>query len=319
MLAHNRLAASQLQWSEEMYGFPWRTGSDGDMFGRWPLPVHVATLLARRSSPTALVAGLSADALTNAIRFHLTFRRAEAAAVADAPALAAVCDGFGGEFRVVAHSLGCRLVLEALPLLPPNRRPIEVHLCAAAATESLAAERLSQLCAPGADGRGVCHYYSASDEVLATGFWLASGGVPALGSAPLSRSLPPPPPPAGAIAVPVRSVDATPYFESVLVHGAYKSVLDRLVVDAALGLPPPPPPDPWMRRQQLLLHAALLKTMAKLPTELPGITRLPRLRVPALRLPAVPRIGVPALPTLPSAANTLGAALNRLRRGRRGE
>lgn len=300
-----------------MYGFPWRTGSSGDWFGRYPLPVHAATLLARQAFPLTLAAGLSADVLTTAIRLYLTFKRAEAAAMAEAPALADACEGFGGKYRVVAHSLGCRLVLEALPLLPPDRRPIEVHLCAAAATEAMAAPRLSQLCAPG--GRGVFHYYSASDETLATGFLMASGGVPALGSAPLSCPRPPPPPEVEAVRV--TSVDATPYFDGVLVHSAFRENLDRMVADALLGRPPPPRADAWLRRQQQQLHAALTKAIATLPTELPGTERVPRLRVPVLRLPSVsvPRIGVPGIPPgLPSAANALGAALHRLRRGRGG-
>ena len=52
MASHKRLAAA-LQWSDEMHGFQWRTGSAGDMLGKWPLPLNIAALVARRSSPTA--------------------------------------------------------------------------------------------------------------------------------------------------------------------------------------------------------------------------------------------------------------------------
>ena len=61
---------------------------------------------------------------------------AEAAAVVDAEPLAEAVSRFDGEGRVVGHSLGCKLLLEALPLLPPAKRPKEVHLCAAAATDA---------------------------------------------------------------------------------------------------------------------------------------------------------------------------------------
>ena len=37
--------------------------------------------------------------------------------------------------RVVAHSLGCRFVVEALRSMPKEMRPNEVHLCAPAITE----------------------------------------------------------------------------------------------------------------------------------------------------------------------------------------
>ena len=78
------------------------------------------------------------DALLNAWRLYLHFRVTEEATVADAERLAEACSiQFGGdEYRIAAHSLGARLVLEAMPLLPPSHRPAEVHLCAAAVTPS---------------------------------------------------------------------------------------------------------------------------------------------------------------------------------------
>ena len=44
---------------------------------------------------------------------------------------------------VCARSLGCRLVLDALPLLTESERPTEVHLCAAAVTTAHAAPSLA--------------------------------------------------------------------------------------------------------------------------------------------------------------------------------
>ena len=182
MPAHQQLLAAPLPWPEQAYGYRWQTGATGDWLGRWPLPVHAAALLARRSSPATLLAAMTADALVNATRCTLTtlhlphhprpsppsspsppsppsplsplsplsppppfatspphrphdpsrlllhYRSAETAAVAEAPGLARACAAFGGDYRVVAHSLGCRLVLEALPLLPAEQRPREVRL-----------------------------------------------------------------------------------------------------------------------------------------------------------------------------------------------
>ena len=175
--AHRQLVAAPLPWPEQAYGYRWQTGATGDWLGRWPLPVHAAALLARRSSPAALLAGITADSLVNAtrctpailfspstLRTHphqphtppappsphptptlspspadhpqhstpsrllLHYRSAESAAVAEAPRLARACAAFGGDYRVVAHSLGCRLALEALPSLPAEQRPREVRL-----------------------------------------------------------------------------------------------------------------------------------------------------------------------------------------------
>ena len=245
--AHRQLVAAPLPWPEQAYGYRWQTGATGDWLGRWPLPVHAAALLARRSSPAALLAGITADSLVNAtrctpailfspstLRTHphqphtppappsphptptlspspadhpqystpsrllMHYRSAESAAVAEAPRLARACAAFGGDYRVVAHSLGCRLALEALPSLPAEQRPREVrlrrspsfsssrpvemargahhpastpprqvHLLAAAATMEAHAPRLAQLCAPRA-GK-VYHYYCADDEALASG------------------------------------------------------------------------------------------------------------------------------------------------------
>ena len=66
--AHRQLVAAPLPWPEQAYGYRWQTGATGDWLGRWPLPVHAAALLARRSSPAALLAGITADSLVNATR-----------------------------------------------------------------------------------------------------------------------------------------------------------------------------------------------------------------------------------------------------------
>ena len=68
MPAHQQLVASPLPWPEQAYGYRWQTGATGDWLGRWPLPVHAAALLARRSSPAALLAAMTADSLVNATR-----------------------------------------------------------------------------------------------------------------------------------------------------------------------------------------------------------------------------------------------------------
>ena len=192
--SHQQLANAQdsLGWCEEAYGLDWRTGASGDWLGRWPLPLHVAVLLMQRSSPAALVAGAAGDTLLNAARLYLTFRAAEEAAARDAPKVAAALRSLSAtehvhSYRVVAHSLGCRLIVDALPLLPPESRPAEVHLCAAALTASHAQPNLHALTQPGG---ALYHHWSSLDEALSSGFLLASRGEAALGSAPLPPWLP---------------------------------------------------------------------------------------------------------------------------------
>lgn len=71
----------------------------------------------------------------------------------------------GRRVRVVAHSLGCRQVIEAAGALAPEERPDEIHLCAPACREDDVAERLSDL----ARERAFL-YFSGKDRVLDLGF-----------------------------------------------------------------------------------------------------------------------------------------------------
>jgi hypothetical protein len=260
--SHRRLAPT-LSWGDDVYGLDWRTGSAGDRLGRWPLPMHLALLAVRRSSLQMLAAGVAADALLNAARLLLQFREVRHAAAEEAPRMAAACEavvcearrrGGDGSYRLVAHSLGCRLALEALPLLPPERRPIEVHLCAAAATATDAAGRIGALCTP--EGGRVFHHYSPYDEALQTGFMLASGGEAALGSAPL--------PPALHLPGTTSSHDATPYLHSFAPHGEYRSKFDALAAGAVLARPAPKRTRPaWVAEQQRLLTARLKRALER--------------------------------------------------------
>lgn len=261
--SHQRLSRA-LGWCEEAHGVEWRTGSDGDLFGKWPLPVHVAVMMMRRSSPAAFAYGLAGDAILNAARVFMSFRTAETAAGHDAPQLAAALAALAdaphvSSYRVVAHSLGCRLVIDALPLLSPERRPAEVHLCAAATTPTHAMPKLGALCQPG--GR-LYHHWSAGDEALSSAFLLASGGVPALGSAPLpcidTATA------ASKATTSASSHDASAYL-GLASHGAFRLHFDRLASDAVLGREPPPP-RPWLAYQQARSAELLTRALQRLPT-----------------------------------------------------
>jgi len=236
--SHEQLVASQLAWNIDSFGCSWRNGSTGDYLGTWPLPVQAAFMLSRTVSPWTLAAAATGDACAHAARMYLMFRNAETAASLDAPRLAEELCRFDGQFRVVAFSLGCRLVLETLPLLPPDKRPAEVHLCAAAVTESFALPLLPQLCSSAGK---VFHYYSPADEILNTGFFIPSAGHPAVGSAPLSIPLDH-----------VVSHDATNYM-GVFVHNGYRDHFHHMAINASLGREPPEAQSQrmWQQRQRL--------------------------------------------------------------------
>ena len=287
LTSHKRLS-KELNWCDDAYGLDWRSGAGGDILGKWPFPLHTLALVARRSSPKALAAGMAADAIVNAARLYLHFRKAEVAAAADADHFAEACDRLGASssYRVAAHSLGCRLVLDALPLLAPERRPAEVFLCAAAATPSHAADKLPRMCASG--GR-LYHFYSPYDEALTTGFVLASGGEAALGSRALPSELEFP----GAT-----SHDATHYL-GIAAHGAYKRHFDRLAADAVLGRPAcehalGPAVHRALVRQREMLRTSLMLALSSLPG-VRALSSVPRWRWGAVAssLPPMPSVDAP--------------------------
>ncbi|KAG2379052.1 hypothetical protein C9374_007690 [Naegleria lovaniensis] len=75
-----------------------------------------------------------------------------------------------GKVRVVAHSLGCKHLIEALKLMPLEYRPDEVHLCAPAISEEDAQDILVQ----GVATKNTFHYYSPNDYLLSYIFPIVS-------------------------------------------------------------------------------------------------------------------------------------------------
>ncbi len=121
----------------------------------------------------------------------------------------------GARVRVVAHSLGCRQVIEAVSRLSPQLRPEEIHLCAPAVREQDVAEKLSSL------ARDATYlYYTEKDRVLDLGFTPLARGR-ALGYAGPGESY------AGLTALDVS--EKFDYF----VHGEYKTRFAQLVAEAA--------------------------------------------------------------------------------------
>ena len=106
--------------------------------------------------------------------------------------------------RVVAHSLGCRQIVEAASRLEPDRRPHEIHLCASACREKDVAAKLPYLAREQA-----YQYYTANDLVLATAFTVMAWGR-ALGATGLRHNYPG-----------LTAIDVSDHF-SFRVHGEYK-------------------------------------------------------------------------------------------------
>jgi len=154
-------------------------------------------------------------------RFVAQYAYAMRVAEATARDLAAVIGDLvrsGIDVRVVAHSLGCRAVIEASALLEPDQRPREIHLLAPACVEDDLEDRLSGL------ARRRTHlYFNPYDPVLAVGF-RALAMRSALGSVGPRRDYP------GLV-----SIDASTCLGGLRAHGEYKHRLAELVASS----PPP--------------------------------------------------------------------------------
>jgi hypothetical protein len=141
-------------------------------------------------------------------------RNAQALAAQFATQLGTLAEG-DARVRVVAHSLGCRQVIEAVSSLAPELRPEEIHLCAPAVREDDVAEKLGSL------ARGTTYlYYTEKDRVLDLGFTPLARGR-ALGySGPKQDHV-------GLVAL-----DVSEQFD-FFVHGEYKARFGRLVPESA--------------------------------------------------------------------------------------
>lgn len=221
--AHTALAAGGT-WGPKMAGYAWESGAQR-------IPTLTLTLWARsawrvaRGATAVTPAGAVLFATECALEYGAWMLReyhaARTVAEADADALASTLHALRGDHarvRVVAHSLGCRHLLEAMKVLDADAAPDEVHLCAPAFAEAEYGAELAAL------PRGEWYLYHAqSDAVLGFLFWAAEGlgGGEAVGRVGLAASYPR-----------VQAYDVARHF-GVRVHGEYSR---RFPMFAATGV-----------------------------------------------------------------------------------
>jgi hypothetical protein len=130
-------------WGPLATGFYWASGET-------PIPYPIATAahfavrtiaaarFVKLITPIGLAAAVGGDLALYTGRLIREYHRADTNAVAQSDALACDLSLLHYEYehvRVVAHSLGCKLLLKALEKIPKAERPEEVHLCAPAVME----------------------------------------------------------------------------------------------------------------------------------------------------------------------------------------
>ncbi len=198
-------------WGPVAHGWAWSSGS-------WltiPVPVASGAKLAvdvyravRYARVAALGATVGLAVAEIGARFVTQYLAAERRAERDAHALAEQLEMLAGRharIRVVAHSLGCRQVVAASSMLPPDQRPDEIHLCAPALIEEDVREQLTSLASS-----QTYLYYSSNDLVLGLAFPIVAWDRP-LGVTP----------PEGEYAG-LQAIDVSEHF-GFRVHGEYKN------------------------------------------------------------------------------------------------
>ncbi len=178
---HRTLVAAK-NWGPRAYGYSWPSGR----FRTVPLPVATSIAGAwrvyQKSRNVRRMAGLgpavgliAAEEVVQVVgRFLFQYAMAVQAAEQRAHMLAERLAKLRSRYervRVVAHSLGCRHIIEASSSLAGRQRPDEIHLCAPACRERDVAPKLAGL------ARGSTYvYYCKSDAVLDVGFRLVARG-----------------------------------------------------------------------------------------------------------------------------------------------
>lgn len=193
-LAGHRTLVATRGWSPAALGYHWDSGTLGGI--AIPLASGAKTVFdlyrmlrhARRISPISTAGWFLAEqGAALSARFVSQFIQARRHASLRADDLAnclAALAADGRRVRVVAHSLGCRQVIEAAALMPRDQRPHEIHLCAPACLEAEVKDKLANLAR-----EATVLYYAGPDLVLETSFRVMSQGR-AIGAAGLEASYP---------------------------------------------------------------------------------------------------------------------------------
>lgn len=204
-----------------MAGFRWQNGEMP-----LPLPLVSGTLLGFRLlklkssllklTPMGLAASFSVDVALYAAILATEYYKADSSLAEQSVLLAEQLlhlHSTHSTVRVVAHSLGCRLLFHAIRQIPPEKRPHEVHLLAPAFTELEVGPHLDALA-----HHFVTVYHNEDDYVLSLLYSGVSGGAQAVGCIGLRGNY-----------ERARSIDTKKHFEW-FVHSEYAKEFPKFVL-----------------------------------------------------------------------------------------
>ncbi|KAL6065108.1 Alpha/beta hydrolase [Balamuthia mandrillaris] len=215
-------------WGNRAYGYQWQSGS---LLSAYDLPIPTATVInaawyvLNNIRQLRFIPSLHTVALVSvqelaimAGQLYFQYREAMKNCEEHAHVLAAKLQHLKQKYqrvRVVAHSLGCKLLVEAVKFLKEHHRPNEIHLCAPALYE----EKVKDILLSSIATEHTFLYYNADDAILRTAFRLLEQG-PALGAAGPSHIYPN-----------LSAIDVRPHF-GVWVHSEYRTLFDRFAQSA---------------------------------------------------------------------------------------
>jgi len=189
--SHEKLQQKR-SWGSNSFGWEWESGRS--------VPVPYATLgniaynalrygsRVTRISPAGIAASLIFDISFNmASKYWETTHNAEKYAHLLAAGLVRLYESTppSGKIRVVAHSLGCKLLIRAIDEIPLEQRPHEVHLCGAAISANEIVGKLTTLAR---DHTYI--YYCSLDSTLQLGYPILNDRQQAIGYTGLQGNFP---------------------------------------------------------------------------------------------------------------------------------
>lgn len=209
------------KWGPNAAAFRWQNGALP-----LPLPIVSGALLGYRLfrlgssvvrlTPMGLLAGAGVDVALYTALLAAEFYKAEQSISEQSVRLAETIAGLHAEHkkvRIVAHSLGCRLVYHASHILPEEKKPHDIHFMAPAFTELEVGPHLDSLAKD-----TVSIYHNETDYILSLLYTSVTGGSKAVGCSGLLGTY-----------NRAKAVDTSPHF-SWLVHGEYRNEFHKFVL-----------------------------------------------------------------------------------------
>jgi len=150
--AHMKLSKGDHQWGERAHGYNWASGSVNPI----PIATPATTFwnlyrtgrVGLSFTPPGMAVLGAQELLVYTGRLYSQYQSVQKNLKEHAKDLSETLQYLADHFehvRIVAHSLGCKVLVESIHSLPLHQRPHEIHMCAPAMHEEEVSDKLNQL------------------------------------------------------------------------------------------------------------------------------------------------------------------------------